>query len=1652
MMICSKQIQHYFDKIQEEVITLHTLANRARSLLFDPEPNVDIKLARNMAERVTGLISVVAPQIANSKITDRILELEKKYAPLDWRVALEIALEVAQEKFCTFKDKKEAIEVGIRTGFAYQTGGIVSAPLEGFIELKIKKTKDGKEYFAPCYAGPIRGAGGTAAAFSLLITDFVRKQLGYAKYDPEENEINRYKSEIYDYNERVTNLQYLPSLEEIDFLCKHIPIEVDGDPTETVEVSNYKDLPRVETNRIRGGVCLVLAEGLAQKSPKIWKRLESWGNSMGMQDWQFLEDFIYLQKEIKARKKTTESVGEKKEKISPNFTFIADTVAGRPILTHPMRVGGFRLRYGRGRTTGFSAAAINPAVMYLLKKYIAIGTQLKVERPGKAAAIATCTSIDGSIVKLHDGTVMKIDTVELAKQYASHVAEILFLGDFLFNYGDFSENGHILIPCGYNEEWWERELEKASKEKYGSYDIKKIAASAGISEEELIDIIKNRNKEQPAEKMISISAIMNIPLHPYYTFHWRQINKDDLVYLENKLRQNNKQDLEGKMILPYDTQLKKIAEAIGIPHLMINNEFIIFKKNEAKILQRLFKLDTGERLERTMDQVNSVLENLSLFSGIILRDKSGTFIGARMGRPEKAKIRELTGSPHVLFPVGDEGGRLRSFQAALEVGKVTGDFPLYKCSFCRQETIYAKCDRCFKPTEKTYFCKLCGIINEDKCIHGKSMTYKEQVLDIKRYFSSTLKQLKTSHYPDLIKGVRGTASKDHIPEHLLKGILRAKHKVYVNKDGTIRCDMSELPLTHFKPKEIHTPVPKLKELGYEQDIYGKELINEDQIIEIKPQDVILPACSEALDEPIIDVLYRVSLFVDELLEKLYGLPSYYNLKNKHDLTGHLVLALAPHISAGMVGRIIGFSNTQGFIAHPLFHAALRRDCFVYDTMIPMYDGINWKNVKIGELVEAFNPTTIVDGYGTKELKVNNYKTIGFDDKNQVTIVNINNFTKHMPMPILRIKTASGRSIQTTYNHKFIIKDNKIKSILADDLKIGDCLLLPKSIFIQEKHLLQLNLLEVFSNRDDIVIRNVKHLLKDYSLKEMSKKLNINYRNLQNYHYRNSFPVAVFEKITKKYRLPMKEIERTGKLAAKRDTVTLPVTIPLNNEFFEYFGLYVAEGFSRFYKQKKGYAQVYIACFNQDIRTKIINFGKTIGLKPTEKKTDRVTFSSRLWYEIIVNYFKCGKDAYSKRVPTVLFSADKKAISAFLRGYFEGDGSVSVTDKRVCCDSANKELLQDIHILLLKYGIFSRFYEYTKQPGPKVKEFYLRKNREIPFFTCTKLTIPSNFVEIYAHEIGFISEKKSRILNTIAKKKHNGMKLKQDKDFIYDSIIDIVEEQPQPTYCLNVENHVVLANGILTRQCDGDEGSVSLLLDCFLNFSSQFLPNTRGAKTMDAPLVLTSLLNPSEVDDQAHGLDVVWQYPLEFYEAALQYKMPWEVPIEQLSKRLGKETQYEKVGFTHDTEDFNLGVPCSAYKSLPSMEEKLQGQMEIATMIRAVNDVEVAELVINKHFLKDIKGNLRKFSQQQFRCVKCNEKFRRPPLVGKCTKCSGKILFTIHESSVIKYLGHSLNLAEKYKVTPYMKQNLELLKRRIESVFGREKETQTGLAAWGSVST
>ena len=119
-------------------------------------------------------------------------------------------------------------------------------------------------------------------------------------------------------------------------------------------------------------------------------------------------------------------------------------------------------------------------------------------------------------------------------------------------------------------------------------------------------------------------------------------------------------------------------------------------------------------------------------------------------------------------------------------------------------------------------------------------------------------------------------------------------------------------------------------------------------------------------------------------------------------------------------------------------------------------------------------------------------------------------------------------------------------------------------------------------------------------------------------------------------------------------------------------------------------------------------------------------------------------------------------------------------------------------------------------------------------------------------------------------------------------------------------------------------------------------------------------------------------------------------------------------------------------------------MELVEKIRAVDTSDTARLIIERHFMRDLRGNLRKFSQQDFRCVSCNHIMRRPPLNGVCPICRGKIIFTIHEGGIKKYLEPALDLAKKYNLSHYLQQNLTLVKGYIDSIFGKELEKQMGL--------
>lgn len=929
-------INEYFNKIREQFYKEYEIAKKARENGYDPENYVEITISEDMAERVENLIASIDPIVKEIDLSKNIREIEKQFKPLTFKTILKIAEYTADKIYEKTKDKIKSIELGLRVAFAYHTLGVVAAPTEGIVKVSSKKRLDGKEYIAIYYAGPVRSAGGTPTAFSVVIADFLRKKFGYEKWDPTEDEINRTIIEIFDYK-RVAHLQYTPKREELEFCVKNLPVEVTGEPTIDVEVSGYKDLPRIETNRIRGGMALVIAEGVIQKAGKIWKGLKDISKEMNLEDWKWLDDLKKIQEKLNASSQADDI-------IKPNWKYLSQITAGRAILSLPSSKGGFRLRYGKSRTNGLEAISIHPSVSYLTLGFLAFGTQMVLERPGKAGAITFSDTIEPPVVRLKNGDVIIVKNENIAKKIVKKklLDKILFLGDILITYGDFLDNGHLLVPAGYCEEWWVLEFDKNANEKVNGYKIEfdmfkprklfkiegieRLSEYLGIDVNRLEKLIREPLKYKPNfVEALKISILLDVPLHPKYLFMWKDISLEDLVYLKNKIKEaklvktkdisikDKKIKLIKYIILEYDEKVKRILEDLLVPHFVRKNKIIIPHPYSSSLY-----IQIGINSEDNSG--NNVLELINKWSIVKIRDKVGTYIGARMGRPEKARIREMKGSVMVLFPVGDEGGRMRNLMESLNYGKIEADLVTFYCKNCGKIVPYRRCPYCNEET---------------KIISNNGIVHKKYYINIRDLLNIAIKNLKIdpSQVPKIIKGPRGLSSKDKYPERIEKGILRAKYGLFVFRDGIIRFDGIEVPLTYFKPKDlVYTPIEKLRELGYTHDIYGNPLVSEDQILELKPQDVILPTIGprkkggKILPNGTLINLMNAAKFVDELLEKFYNLEKYYNVKKPEDLIGKLIIVIAPHTSAATVGRIIGFSRTQALLMHPFMHSAIRRNC------------------------------------------------------------------------------------------------------------------------------------------------------------------------------------------------------------------------------------------------------------------------------------------------------------------------------------------------------------------------------------------------------------------------------------------------------------------------------------------------------------------------------------------------------------------------------------------------------------------------------------------------------------------------------------------------------------------------------------------------------
>src|SRR4030095_16295149 len=165
--------EQYSAMLHNELQRAYAVATEARRAGYDPADEVEVKIAKDVAARVEGIVGPPG-------VTEIIRSLESSGMSRE-DIAFEIARKIAAGEL--MRGGKEAlIEQAVRTGLGILTEGVLVAPTEGIAQVKIKQNPDGSDYVGVYFAGPIRSAGGTAAALSLVLADIARRICNVGAY------------------------------------------------------------------------------------------------------------------------------------------------------------------------------------------------------------------------------------------------------------------------------------------------------------------------------------------------------------------------------------------------------------------------------------------------------------------------------------------------------------------------------------------------------------------------------------------------------------------------------------------------------------------------------------------------------------------------------------------------------------------------------------------------------------------------------------------------------------------------------------------------------------------------------------------------------------------------------------------------------------------------------------------------------------------------------------------------------------------------------------------------------------------------------------------------------------------------------------------------------------------------------------------------------------------------------------------------------------------------------------------------------------------------------------------------------------------------------------------------------------------------------
>ena len=373
----------------------------------------------------------------------------------------------------------------------------------------------------------------------------------------------------------------------------------------------------------------------------------------------------------------------------------------------------------------------------------------------------------------------------------------------------------------------------------------------------------------------------------------------------------------------------------------------------------------------------------------------------------------------------------------------------------------------------------------------------------------------------------------------------------------------------------------------------------------------------------------------------------------------------------------------------------------YDEPILIKKRDNIEIINIGEFVDQFFDKE--KSFQDKDISNLNLYVISSNLKNlKNRFSKITKVIRHkINEELFHIKLEGGRSIRVTSGHSlFNLKNGKISTIKGNKIKKGEYIVVAKKLpsFVRFKEGDSLMISEEIlphlseDEKQKTFLSNFDISIFDFIFK--NKNLLKNRReNIYNWKRCKILPLDIYEILINR-EPKLKKYFWNSKIKYSRfssHTKWLDNKLIINKHLMRLLGYYTAEGHSDKSKSRKNRLCFSFGAHENNLIKDCINgINKCFKIKPIVRNPHKtakqiIIISSTLRF-IFDKFFKCGRTAKDKRVPSLIWVVNDNLKKAYLKSYLDGDGNIDKLWSRNNASTVSNRLKEDLCFLASCFGL------------------------------------------------------------------------------------------------------------------------------------------------------------------------------------------------------------------------------------------------------------------------------------------------------------------------------------------------------------------------------